>query len=217
MSGEGESVRAEVRDYLACDDHGDRAEGVCGVCGTPVCADGRSEIRDVTLPAYERGGGRRLLYGLVLIVGPPLLLSVLFPRLLGTLTRSLFDKPLYLKGGLVPSLILVGLALLIGLRYRYADRAYADRRAFVLPYTDRAFDLLVRRSIRRTVCLECKRIKRRQRYVRYAVAVIAGSLVLYGLYYSVSGLFFRPLRFAGVGAALYVVREEVIAVVSSTI
>ncbi|MFB6171895.1 MAG: hypothetical protein ABEJ23_05125 [Haloarculaceae archaeon] len=197
---DAESVRKEVRDYLACAEHGDRAVGVCGVCGTPVCTDGASEVTDATLPDYERSGSRRVLLGLVLAVGVPLVFSVLFPRLLGTLTRPLFQKPLYLKGGLVPSSVLIGLALLATVRYRVADQT---------------LDLFVRRSVERTVCSECKRTKNTQRYVRYAVVAIAALLVVYGLYRSVPGLFFQPLTYTGVGVALYVLRDEAVAVVSS--
>ena len=195
-------TRKEVRDFLACTADGHESTGVCGVCGTPVCEDCSTTVQDIHLPDYERGGLWRVVLGLVFLAGVPVLLTAVFPRLVRVVRRQLIDQPIYLKESLVLSSVLVGMALLMTVRYRFADGS---------------LDLFVRRSSRRTVCSECKRQKNQQRYVRYAVVAVALVFVGYGLYQSLPGLFFPPIKYSGIGVALYVLRDDLVTVVTAAI
>lgn len=193
-------TRKRVRDFLACAADGEEAEGVCGVCGTPVCGDCSAEISDIHLADYDRGGVWRIAIGLVLLAGIPALLTVVFPRAIRVVRRLLIDQPIYMKQSLVLSSILVGGALLMTIRYRFADG---------VP------DVLLRRSSQRTVCMECKRGKNTQGYVRYTIVTVALVLVGYGFYQSLPGLFFQSFWYTGVGGALYVLRDDLVAVSTS--
>jgi hypothetical protein len=195
-------TRKKVRDFLACTADGHESTGVCGVCGTLVCEDCSTTVQDIHLPDYERGGLWRVVLGLVFLAGVPVLLTAVFPRLVRVVRRQLIDQPIYLKESLVLSSVLVGMALLMTVRYRFADGS---------------LDLFVRRSSRRTVCSECKRQKNQQRYVRYAVVAVALVFVGYGLYQSLPGLFFPPIKYSGIGVALYVLRDDLVTVVTAAI
>lgn len=188
--------RKQVRRSLACEFHGSRdAAAVCGECGTPLCPDCSSTVPDVTLDHYVDGGFRRLVFGLALVVGVPLLLQVVAPRLLITVTSAVADSPLYLKGGLVQGSILVGLGLLSAVRFRSVDNS---------------FELLVGRANQRTVCDGCKPEKNLQRFVRYGVVAVAAGLVLLGLALSVPNGNFNPVRISGAGLALFVARDQLV-------
>lgn len=191
--------RKQVRNYVACEFHGNRrAEVVCGECGTPLCDDCTARVSDITLDHYETGGASRVLFALVFAVGIPLLLTVVFPRLILSVSVLFVDHPLFIKNSLVTSSIIVGIALLGALRFR----------------TDADFELLTRRTNERVVCADCKPGKNRQRYVRYAVVGVAGLLVVFGLARSVPGLVFTEFWISGVGVAFYIVRDEVVSLVA---
>lgn len=209
----GAETRKRVRDYLACDDHSNRAaERVCGECGSPLCDECASRLSDITLEHYERGGGKQLVIGLGLVIGVPLLLEVLAPNLVGSITGLLFDEAVYLEGSLVRGSIVVGLAYLAVVRYR-TRYGLSDVEPLEFGSAIGDFELLTRRSGTRTVCEQCKPDKQVQTYLLYGITLVAGALVVYGLYQSLPNLFFVPLRYSAVGIALYLARDELVALV----
>lgn len=217
MSVESDTAtRKRFTDYLACDDHNNRtAEQVCGECGQPVCKECASTVSDITLRHYEGGGLGKVVVGLALLVGVPTLLNVIAPQLIGDIVRLVFDKPLYLKGGIVLSAVYIGLAYLALVRYR-TRYGLSDVSPLELDDVVQDFELLVRRSGSRTVCEDCKRDKQVQRYLLYGVTLAALAFVLVGLYLSFSKLYFAPLKYTGSGVALYIVRKDLVALVVST-
>lgn len=190
--------RKRVRDYLACDTHGDEtAEQVCGECGTPVCDDCADRVNDMTLNDYEPGAARHIAVALGLVFVVPFLVN-LVPQGVSLALADLAgkDSPLYYKGGLALASMLVGVAMLASVRYRPASSA-SD------------FELLTRNSNERVVCGDCKSEKSVQQGVYYLVAALGVLVALYGVWTAVDALFFRSLRVAGVGGAIFVLRAEI--------
>lgn len=196
------SARKTVRGYLTCSNHGsEKAEQICGACGKPVCNDCSTTTPDVTLVEYRKSGFAALLLGLGFLVLVPLVLSLL-PPIFWRVFSDLAGKPLYIPGGLQTGSILVGIALLAGVRYRVTGDGF---QLFNL-------QLLTRQVNLRTVCEDCYPSKRAQKWFAKALFFLGSLVVLYGLYLSFSQLFFRHLRIVGAGIALLVVREDIVAV-----
>lgn len=198
------STRTSVRDYLACEYHGETtADQICGECGTPLCDDCSATVTDVLLDDYRPNGVKLVLFGLLLAVAGPLLVNAV-PRPVWLTLTDAAGKPLYIQGGLRPALIVVGVALLAKVRYRRVDDGFG------------LFNVqaLTRRSNDRTVCENCYPAKRTQKLLGDALGLLAALLVLYGLYRSFSALFFQHLRYVGLGVALGVLRYDVVAAVS---
>jgi hypothetical protein len=188
-----------ARSDLACQTHGDRTAGqVCGECGAPLCDDCSTRVTDVTLDDYEPGGTRRLVVGLLLIAGSVALLDML-PRAMWLALASIAGEPLYVRLGLEPAFLLIGLALLGTLRFRgISDGVDVSE-----------FGIVTRGSNDRVVCGPCNDgTKRLQRTIARVVALVAVALVVYGLYQSVASLFFRWLWVSGLGAAVWILRED---------
>lgn len=185
-----ETVR-EVREEMTCE-HGEPADTVCGACGVPVCQRGSDRVRDAALSSYE-SGWRTLGVALLLIVGVPAASTQLFPEPLGRIMLVIFDKAMYLRKGLVPASVLLGVALLPTLRVRNGE----------------TFQLLTRRTGERTVCADCKGQFQRQQAVAYAMAGLGALVALYGVYRMWDLRQLGVLWYVGLGAGLYVVRTEV--------
>ncbi|MFB6087764.1 MAG: hypothetical protein ABEJ85_04520 [Haloarculaceae archaeon] len=188
-----------ARGDLTCRNHGDRTAGqVCGECGDPLCDDCSNRVTDVTLDDYRPGGTTRLVVGLLLIAGSVALLDAL-PRALWLTLASLAGKPLYMRLGLEPAFLLVGLALLGTLRFRGITGGFDLS----------GFGVVTRGANARVVCQSCNDgTKRLQRTLSRAFKLLAVVLILYGVYQSIAALFFKWLWVSGVGGAVWVLRED---------
>lgn len=204
-----------ARDFLACVDHDREAGQVCGECGDPICDDCATGVADVTLTHYERGGFWRFVRGAGLLVGVPLVLSVLFPNLLSQVLGLVPGSPFFLKGSLVVGSVFVGLATLSGVRYR-TRFGFADLTPTVLTDAVADFEFLVRRSNARQVCDDCRRDLKLQYWLGRGVGVLGLVLILYGLYASFTGgLVFIPLKWSFLGLALVVAKGEIVTLVAN--
>lgn len=192
------SERQEIREFLACDNHGDRGvDSVCGECGTPVCDDCSTFVTDLTLDHYEREGFGRLLGAVVVLLGGLLLVDQI-PRQFWLVLVDIAGQPLYIQGGLKQGLILLGIGLLGTVWIRTTDEGFG--------VTNR--QALLRKRNARTVCEDCYGPKRTQRVILITFWLLGAGIAVYGLYQSFSGLNFGPLRIAGLGAGLWVLRYE---------
>lgn len=184
------STVKEFKPYLV--DGGDRANCVCGKCGTPLAEENAKTETDLTFVQYEADGRKRALYGLALVALPTLVFSVLFPFLIKNITSLLVDQPLYLKGGLITGSFFVGLGLLGTVRYRTDD-----------------FGLFTADHGERTVCEDCASSTSTQSLVRGATMLVGVVIALYGLYRCFTLLSFSYLKWVGLGTGIYLLSEEV--------
>jgi hypothetical protein len=184
---------------LTCENHGDRrVDQVCGECGRPVCGDCSKRVTDATLDDYANDGAKRALIG-VAFVGVSVFLLDQLPQVIWLALGDLAGSNLYPLSGLKPATLLVGLALLGTLRVRSGDGGFDLSE----------FQLLTRRSNPRVVCESCwDGSKRLQRLLSRTFKLLAVVLIVYGLYQSVAALFFRWLWVSGLGAAVWILRED---------
>ena len=192
------SERREIREFLACENHGDRGvDSVCGECGTPVCDDCSTSVTDLTLDHYTTDGFARLGLALMVVLAG-LVLVDLVPRQFWLVLVDIAGQPLYIQGGLKQGLILLGIGLLLTGWIRTTDEGFGvmNRQA------------LLRKRNARTVCEDCYGPKRTQRAILVAFWLLGAGIAVYGLYQSFSGLNFGPLRISGLGAGLWVLRYE---------
>lgn len=195
------SARTTSRGYLACEQDGAEEAGrVCGQCGAPVCTNHSKTIIDPTLTDHSTGGST-LLAGLALVLSPLLVAAI--PRPVWLTLSDLAGGPLYIRGALKRGLLIVGLTLLATLHGRRIESGFK--------LLD--FELLTSDDNPRTVCEECYRVKRTQKYAGRALGGIAVLLIGYSLYVSLPQLTFTFLWVAGVGVALWLVRYKIVGVV----
>lgn len=214
-----EDVTAETtqrsRDFLACIDHDREAGQVCGSCGDPICEECSTGVADVTLTHYERGGFWRFVRGAGLLVGVPLVLSVLFPNILSVVLGLIPGSPFFLKGSFVLGSVFVGLATLSAVRYR-TRFGLGELSPTVLTDAVADFEFLVRKSNARQVCDGCRQELKLQYWLGRAIGVLGLVLILYGLYASFTGgLVFIPLRWSFLGVALVVAKGEIVTLVAN--
>lgn len=186
---------------LRCVNDGDDATGVCGVCGSPLCTVCQSKRRDSRLASYVTGGGLKLVLAVALLVGPFLLLNVLFPKAVLIGSRAVFGRSLFLKSGLVNSGYVLGVALLFSIWYRPHDSLLNVR-------------LLDREGTERILCEDCVGDVQSQRVLHLAVQLVAGLLALVGVYLVFTSGLADDLWVVALGAAVYLVRDEIVLGVS---
>ncbi|MFC7228464.1 hypothetical protein N0B31_13715 [Salinirubellus salinus] len=182
---------------LRCVNDGDDATGVCGVCGSPLCTACQSERRDSRLATYTSGAGLRLALAVAVLVGPFLLLNVVFPNAVLIGSRALFGRSLFLKAGLVNSGYVLGLALLFSVWYRPHDSLLNVR-------------VLDREGTARILCEDCVGDVQSQRVLHLGVQLVAGLLALGGVYLVFTSGLADDLWVVALGGAVYVVRDEIV-------
>lgn len=196
MSNEGVTSSTWTRE-LTCYKDSDLAEGVCGECGRPVCADHQRSFHDSTFHHYE-GGSRRAVVALISLVGVPVVFDQLFPDLIPSLIVSVLRRPLFFTDAVVHSAVILGLAL--GLTLRFQSGEHRGN-----------FRILARRVATRHLCGECYEETFLQRALHYALAVVAILLMLLGLRDLVSKGILLPLRTVAVGIGVWVLRDDLVA------
>lgn len=199
---------------LLCYRDTDEAEAVCGECGEPVCGPvmkgtpwellhsvftayghGR-EFHDATFSHYESGLRRVVL--LVGLFGVSLLFSVIFPRAIPTVVSAVFPTPIELKPAIVQSSAILGVALLLTLRYQRGDHKTR-------------FRIRVRRTTDRVLCDGCFEDSLVQLALAYVVTAVIVVLVAVGLQDVLVQGSALPLRIVALGVGLGVLRDDIVA------
>lgn len=189
----------EQRDYLACEQDGsETATKVCGDCGAPICSKHSATVVDTTLTEYVNGVNT-LLLGVVMIGVATFLIPVI-PRWFWLFLTNLNGSPLYIRGGLKLGLTIIGLTLIGVLHVRWVNTGFSILN----------FEILKSEKVSRTVCEDCYKIKRGQKYASWAISIIAIGLIGYAIYRVLPGMYFEPIWIAGVGIALWLVRYRIV-------
>lgn len=194
--------RQSYAKHLTCDRHGNtQAEKVCGSCGTPLCDECAETIYDPTFSSFTTSGAtRRLVLGITLIVGMPILHALVLGDLITQIRLMLFPtRGLFPRVGLVHSSVILGMALLLTVWFRKGDIVEEP--------------LMLRQGSERTLCEDCTGGERLRRYLQLAVAGVALIIVLYGAYRLVTALNLAPLRVIAIGGAVYILRDTLVALV----
>lgn len=195
------SARTTARGYLTCEQDGaEQASRVCGQCGAPVCTTHSKTVVDPTLTDYSNGG-RTLLTGLALVLSPLLVAAV--PRAVWLTLADLAGGPLFIRGALKRGLGIVGVTILATLHGRRIESGFKLIDIELATLNDNP----------RTVCEECYRVKRTQKYVGHALGGLAVVLVGGSLYMSLPQLTFTRFWVAGVRVALWLVRYKIVGAV----
>lgn len=217
VSGDGSNTTSKrYRRELVCYRDTDKAEGVCGECGRPVCGPimdtsvngllssitsdhghGR-KLHDATFYHYKSGFKRVVLTAG--LFGTALLFSFVFPGLISGVLSSIFSNPVGLEAAIVQSSLVLALAGLATLRYQKGERSTSLR-------------IRVRETASRVFCDECFENRLVQLVLSYALNALVVIFVILGFRGLVAQGSALPLRFVALGFAVLLVRDDVVAYV----
>jgi hypothetical protein len=190
-SGTEQSYQQRQR-QLTCHRDTDAATGVCGECGSPLCADHQNEIRDPVFSHFIQQFSY-LGWALGLLVVLPVAWFVVDPiALLGEQDVSV---PAGTGTFVLHSSVLLGLAFGFTLWSQGADRKTSAR-------------FLRRTPPTRILCEDCHADTAVRRIIYYGLLGLAGLLVVVGVYLAWDGESISSLRVSTLGLALYVVRSD---------
>lgn len=216
MSMDEERTAEKFRDHLVCYRDTKEATAVCGDCGRPVCgpvmnASIRGLISSVFKDHgharrfndsrfhYYESGLRRLFFGLGLI-GLAILLSFVFPGVLSGLVSDGPDVLKELNSAVVQSSIILGVTLLVTLRYQGGERKTN-------------FRIRVRKTTKRVVCDECLENNILQILLSYALVAIGVVVILIGVQNIVNETSVLPVRLIAASISLWMLGPDIINVI----
>jgi hypothetical protein len=156
---------------------------------------------------YEPGV-RRLLTGIILITGGTIFLDAT-PRIIWLTLSNIAGEPLYMKSGLRPAFVLIGVAFLGTLRFRGIPDGVTELLSiFRQPDNYYSFDIVTRRYNTCPVCQSCKRRSITTFVRRMMTALIPAGIFIYGIYLSINSMYFRFLWISGIGGAIWILRND---------
>jgi hypothetical protein len=215
-----ETTTKRYRGDLVCYNDTDEAEAVCGKCGRPVCGPFmnasimgliRSVFRDYghgnrfydsTFHHYESGLKRVLL--VISLLGISVLFSVIAPGLIPRIVSATISVPIGLKGAIIQSSAIVGVALLLTLRYQRGERKTS-------------FRIRVRQGTTRVLCDNCFDDSLVQLALWYVTTAPAIVLIILGLSNAITAGSALPLRMIALGVGIITIRSDLVGYVMAAL
>lgn len=206
--GRGQRASTDVQQSLSrltCHRDQNPATAVCGECGVPLCENHQAWSFWNLLPSVEKtrtvdatytrfSSGFASLVGVVVaLVAIPVLIVGFSP--VHTVLGDFVDIPSGTETAILHSSLLVGLSLGLSLWSQGAESLTSVR-------------FLRRRTTERVLCKNCHEALTIQRGVYLSTVALAGLFAALGLYWSVTGDSLTPLRVAGLGLGVYILRFD---------